>query len=116
MLGFAKKHLPISREIYDFVSRLDFEEGDDFFCFKSGGDGDNGEMLMDYLDEFFKGRAPDTVGTALHTCHMSRKKELMPRGWYAAWWECDRCGFHYRDKFPPDYCPGCGAKVVSDDA
>ena len=50
--GMAKKHNPKSQEIYDFISSLDREHGD-MFCFKSGGDGDNGECLMDLLDIYF---------------------------------------------------------------
>lgn len=50
--GFAKEHLPQSRELFDHISKLDFENGD-YFCFKRGGDGDNGEVLMDYFDDFF---------------------------------------------------------------
>lgn len=47
-------HEPRSIEIYKAIERLDLEEGDDFFCFKSGGDGDNGEHLMYLLDLFFE--------------------------------------------------------------
>ncbi|PLS19440.1 hypothetical protein CVD28_03215 [Bacillus sp. M6-12] len=42
-----------SIEIFQFVKDYDFEFCNDFFCFKSGGDGDNGEHLMYLLDEFF---------------------------------------------------------------
>lgn len=51
--GFGKKHNVKSVEIYNFISKLDFANGD-AFCFKSGGDGDNGEMLMDLLDKYFE--------------------------------------------------------------
>jgi hypothetical protein len=51
--GMAKEHNPISQEIYYFISDLDFKNGD-FFIFKSGGDGDNGEFLMDLLDCYFE--------------------------------------------------------------
>ena len=50
--GFVKKHNPKSEEIYNFISEVDFANGD-FFCFKKGGDGDNGEILMDLLDCYF---------------------------------------------------------------
>ena len=50
--GMVKKHNQKSKEIYDFISELDFQNGD-IFCFKSGGDGDNGELLMDLLDCYF---------------------------------------------------------------
>ena len=41
--GFVKQHNPKSVELFEFISTLDFENGD-YFCFKSGGDGDNGEI------------------------------------------------------------------------
>ena len=47
-------HHPKSIEIYNFIADMDFEHGGDIFCFKSGGDGDNGEALMYYLDEYFE--------------------------------------------------------------
>jgi len=50
--GLAKKHLPQSVKLFNHIQKLDFELGD-FFCFKSGGDGDNGELLMDYFDDYF---------------------------------------------------------------
>ena len=50
--GFSKEHNPKSKEIYDYISKVDYANGD-AFCFKEGGDGDNGEMLMDLLDTFF---------------------------------------------------------------
>ena len=50
--GIVKEHHPKSQEIYRFISELDFANGD-AFVFKSGGDGDNGELLMDLLDCYF---------------------------------------------------------------
>ena len=50
--GMGKADNPKSVELYNFISKLDFENGD-YFCFKSGGDGDNGEFLMDLLDCYF---------------------------------------------------------------
>lgn len=47
------EHNSKSKEIYDFISEVDFVNGD-AFCFKCGGDGDNGEMFMSLLDEYFK--------------------------------------------------------------
>lgn len=47
-------HDPRSEKIYRAIAKLDFEEGSDFFCFKSGGDGDNGEHLMYLLDIMFE--------------------------------------------------------------
>lgn len=46
-------HHPMSKKLYDFISALDFEYGDRF-CFKKGGDGDNGEHLMYLMDAFFE--------------------------------------------------------------
>ena len=50
--GFVKQHNPKSVELFEFISTLDFENGD-YFCFESGGDGDNGEILMDLFDYYF---------------------------------------------------------------
>jgi hypothetical protein len=47
-------HHPKSMELYEFIADMDFAHGGDFFCFKSGGDGDNGEILMYYMDEYFE--------------------------------------------------------------
>jgi hypothetical protein len=43
-----------SVSLYKSLAKLDFEEGDDSFCFKSGGDGDNGENLMYLLDLYYE--------------------------------------------------------------
>lgn len=51
--GMGKEHNQKSTEIYEFISKLDFKNGD-FFIFKSGGDGDNDEFLMDLLDCYFE--------------------------------------------------------------
>mgnify|MGYP003295433701 CR=1 FL=1 len=50
---FNHEHLPETIELFNFISELDFENGD-YFCWKSGGDGDNGEVLMNEIDEYFK--------------------------------------------------------------
>ena len=42
-----------SEKLYRAIAALDFENGDSF-CFKSGGDGDNGEQLMYLLDVYFE--------------------------------------------------------------
>lgn len=46
-------HDPRSEALYKSIAKLDYEIGGDFFCFKSGGDGDNGEHLMYLLDVHF---------------------------------------------------------------
>lgn len=53
--GMAKEHDPRSVELFGYISEIDYGNGD-YFCFKSGGDGDNGEILMDLLDCFFQSK------------------------------------------------------------
>ena len=47
-------HRPESVKLYEFIEKLDFDECEDSFGFKSGGDGDNGETLMYLFDEYFE--------------------------------------------------------------
>jgi hypothetical protein len=47
-------HHPKSVALYKQIETLDFKHGGDYFCFKSGGDGDNGEHLMYLLDIIFE--------------------------------------------------------------
>lgn len=47
-------HHPDSVLLYEELEHLDWEYGGDFFHFKSGGDGDNGEHLMYLLDIYFE--------------------------------------------------------------
>ena len=42
-----------SEALYKFIAYTDFKHCGDSFCFKSGGDGDNGETLMFILDCWF---------------------------------------------------------------
>lgn len=42
-----------SKDLFDFIKEYDFKYCNDYFCFKEGGDGDNGEMLMYIFDEYF---------------------------------------------------------------
>lgn len=65
--GMAKEHDPRSKELLEYIEEVDYANGD-YFCFKSGGDGDNGEILMDLLDCFFKNKdklesAEQSLGT-----------------------------------------------------
>ena len=46
-------HDPRTIELYKHIAKVDFEECGDTFCFKSGGDGDNGEHLMFLIDDYF---------------------------------------------------------------
>ena len=43
-----------SKEMFNFLSEFDFKECADYFCWKSGGDGDNGETMMYQMDVFFE--------------------------------------------------------------
>ena len=47
-------HHPRSEALYRIIADMDLRFGDDYFCFKSGGDGDNGEHLMYLLDIHFE--------------------------------------------------------------
>jgi len=48
------QHHPKSIELFKALSKIDFEHGSDYFCWKSGGDGDNGEHFMYELDIYFE--------------------------------------------------------------
>lgn len=47
-------HHPMSMRIMEFLMEHDFKDYDDYFCWKKGGDGDNGESLMYQMDAFFE--------------------------------------------------------------
>lgn len=47
-------HHPKSKRLMAFMKDYDFDNYDDYFCWKTGGDGDNGETLMYQLDAFFE--------------------------------------------------------------
>lgn len=42
-------HHPKAEEIFSLIQESDWAFGDDYFCWKQGGDGDNGETLMQAL-------------------------------------------------------------------
>jgi len=48
------EHHPESVKIFNALDHIDFKYGGDFFYWKSGGDGDNGEQLMYELDIYFE--------------------------------------------------------------
>ena len=48
------EHHPKSIELMEFISEIDFHVYGDCFCWKTGGDGDNGETLMYQMDAFFE--------------------------------------------------------------
>lgn len=47
-------HHPKSVALFKRIEYLDFHLSGDYFCWKSGGDGDNGEMLMYEMDIYFE--------------------------------------------------------------
>jgi hypothetical protein len=47
-------HHPKSMELFKKLKKIDWDCCDDYFCWKSGGDGDNGETLMYEMDIMFE--------------------------------------------------------------
>lgn len=47
-------HHPMSEALMDFLAKHDFKDYKDYFCWKTGGDGDNGETLKYQMDPFFE--------------------------------------------------------------
>lgn len=47
-------HHPNSQRLMEFLERHDFKDYGDYFGWKVGGDGDNGESLMYEMDAFFE--------------------------------------------------------------
>jgi len=47
-------HHPMSKKLMDFLKEHDLLDYNDYFCWKTGGDGDNGEFLMFQMDAFFE--------------------------------------------------------------
>lgn len=52
--GTGKGHHQKSIELCNALSVMDIVFCNDYFCWKSGGDGDNGEILMYNLDMIFE--------------------------------------------------------------
>lgn len=48
------EHHPKSMRLLAFLADHDLYDYNDHFCWKSGGDGDNGEALMYQMDAFFE--------------------------------------------------------------
>jgi hypothetical protein len=48
------EHHPNSIRLMKFLKKIDSNAYGDSFCWKTGGDGDNGETLMFQLDAFFE--------------------------------------------------------------
>ena len=54
--GNGTPHHPKSIELMEVLSEVDFNAYGDHFCWKMGGDGDNGETLMYQMDAFFEAK------------------------------------------------------------
>jgi hypothetical protein len=50
----GKKHHLMSLRLMEFLQEHDLNDYDDYFDWKMGGDGDNGESLMFEMDAFFE--------------------------------------------------------------
>lgn len=50
----GEEHHPKSVELFAALSEIDLKFGGDYFCWKSGGDGDNGEHLLYEMDIYFE--------------------------------------------------------------
>jgi hypothetical protein len=61
-LELDMSHHPKTIRLYERLVELDV---DDYFDFKSGGDGDNGEELMKLLDLYFKEEQSNGFDAAL---------------------------------------------------
>jgi len=48
------EHHPMSERLMEFLIEHDFNDYNDYFCWKKGGDGDNGETMMYQMDAFFE--------------------------------------------------------------
>lgn len=57
--GTDVPHHPESIRLMDFLGQHDFIDCQDSFCWKRGGDGDNGETLMFQMDAYFELREQD---------------------------------------------------------
>jgi len=57
-------HHPKSVALFKKLAEIDFKFGGDYFCWKSGGDGDNGEHLMYEMDIMFNTEDAE-IGVAL---------------------------------------------------
>lgn len=52
--GEGMDHHPMSERLMKFLAEHDYKDYGDGFCWKTGGDGDNGETLMYQMDAFFE--------------------------------------------------------------
>jgi hypothetical protein len=50
----GRHHHPMSKRLLTFLKEHDLADHNGYFDWKSGGDGDNGEILMFQMDAFFE--------------------------------------------------------------
>jgi hypothetical protein len=72
------EHHKKSMEIMEFLDKIDFEVYDDSFCWKYGGDGDNGETLMYQLDAFFEAQDNQDLISRQAVVEMLEKESYWP--------------------------------------
>lgn len=70
-------HHPLSKKIYAAIAAIDSEHGGDHFCFKSGGDGDNGEHLMYLLDIHFEQQIKHDEGFVVIRVKNTQREDLL---------------------------------------
>ena len=50
----GREHHPKTKRLFAFIARHDAHDFGDYFFWKMGGDGDNGETLMFEMDTYFE--------------------------------------------------------------
>lgn len=62
--GEGRDHHHESVRLMEFLAEHDFKDYGDYFCWKIGGDGDNGETLMYQMDAYFEMREIESPKSA----------------------------------------------------
>lgn len=76
--GAGIEHHPMSLKIMGFIGEHDFYDCGDGFCWKYGGDGDNGENLMYEMDAFFEALEQHSKALKMkHSVGEAKKDQLM---------------------------------------
>lgn len=105
-------HHPKSVELMTALCEIDFQYCNDHFCWKTGGDGDNGETLMYEMDIFFERKdmeaarghgvlpvsATDMTGTRCHKCGNGSFAETSLYDDLDGVLHCNKCG-HKVDRY-----------------